>query len=106
MLTKTDLSQIEKLVRKVVREEVESEVGNAKEELGSDLRLTKIALTNRIYDVESRVKNSEISIKREIKKLQIILDHMDNFLDAEVMADRKRVDNIEKHLGFPEPQIA
>lgn len=97
MLTKDDLQKI----RGVVREEVEAEVGNAQEKLESDLRMTKVTLANRIDEVDSRVKNSEIAIKREIKKVVKKLEDMDNFLDKELIADRKRIVRIEEHLNFP-----
>lgn len=86
MLTKSDLQQI----RGVVREEVESEVGNLKQEFRSDLNFTKVDIIDRVRNVESRVKSAEIAIKREIKKVRGALEGMDKFLDKELMADRKR----------------
>ena len=98
MLTKDDLKQI----RSVVREEVETEVGNAKQDLESKIFRLEIHNSSELTNINNRLKNSEIRIKQEIKKVYDKLDKMDMFLDKEVMADRKRIVQIEERLGFPQ----
>lgn len=97
MLTKGDLQEI----RNVVREEVETEIGNVKSDLGHSVRMAGVRTSQELREMQDRIKNSEIGIKREIRKVQTKLEDIDNFLDKELMADRKRIVRIEEHLNFP-----
>ena len=65
MLTKTDISQI----RKVVREEVEAEVSDAKNSLGAQVRMTKLELKHEIHELDDRLKTTEIRLSGIDKKL-------------------------------------
>lgn len=100
MLTKDHLQQI----RGVVREEVETEVGNAKQDLESKIFRLEIHNSSELNDINDRIKNSEIRIKREIRKVQSTLDGTDKFLDKEFMADRRRIVTIENKLQI-EPAV-
>lgn len=93
MLTKTDLSQI----RKIVREETETESRSLKEELQGEVKLARIELQKDIRELTSRVKNIEILIDKIQKDIKSIV----NFFDKESLQLRKRVERIEEHLNLP-----
>ena len=112
MLTKGDVSQI----RKVVREEVEAEVGNAKEELDSEIRTSRVRVQTDIYTLGNKIKNVEIRTMNLEKSNQQILNNIKilrkdikgtiNIADHGLLKLEKRVGTIEEHLNIPEPQIA
>ena len=62
MLTKTDLQQIDNIVKKRVREEIEQEVQNAKEELQADIKMSQIRIMEEINNVKDRLKNLEMKL--------------------------------------------
>lgn len=63
MLTKTDLSQI----RKVIREEVETESKSLQEELQGEIKLSRIEIQKEVRLVANKVKNlSSISLTKSI----------------------------------------
>ena len=90
MLTKTDLSQI----RKVIREEVETESQNIKEEIQADIKMSLVRISGELHRIQDRLKNVEI----KINKIQKDLKYAVNFLDKESLKIQKRVERIEKHL--------
>ncbi|MBI2036520.1 hypothetical protein HYT17_02735 [Candidatus Microgenomates bacterium] len=96
MLTKTDLSQI----RKIIREEVENEAQSIKDELRSEIKMSMIRTHSEIKDLKDKVKNLEIRITRmhnELKKeIRIVAD----FLDRDHLRLQKRVQIIEHHIGI------
>lgn len=101
MLTKSDLSQIKKLIqeetRKIVREEVEVELDDFKSSLTAELKLTRMRIEGEIGQLSNRVKNLEIASRRIEKKLDKAID----FLDRDIMNTLKRVERIETHLKLP-----
>jgi hypothetical protein len=97
MLTKGDLV----LMRKVVREEVESEVQNAKIELQSELKITRMGIREELHQVSDRVKNLEITTKNKFKTVEKKLDKAIGFLDKHTISVEKRVERIEEHLKIP-----
>lgn len=106
MLTKQDLSEI----RKVVREEVENEVKAAKEELGADIIMARIRVQNDIEELKNRIKNVEIrltgletKITKMHKGLKNEIKMVVEFLDKDNMKTVKRVMHIESHLGLSNP---
>ena len=115
MLTKDDLKQIEKTTRKVVREEVEAETKNLKDDFSFDLRNTKIDLADRIDSLGSKVKTLEISVnniqkdvtelKKDTKHINKEMKFQSNFLDKQVAGTQRRVGAIEAHLDLPSPAI-
>lgn len=66
MLTKSDLSQI----RKVIREEVENEAQSLKDELQSDITMSRIRVQNDIGELKDRIKNLEIRVAKMHKELK------------------------------------
>jgi seryl-tRNA synthetase len=60
MLTKTDFAQI----RKIIREEIENESTSVKEELGAEIKLSRIELQREVKTVAERVKNLEIAVRK------------------------------------------
>lgn len=92
MLTKNDLSQI----RKVVREEVETDNENTKSELKAEIKLTRMEIQNEQKNVNDRLKNVEVTTKKIQKTVDTIID----FFDKQDMDLLKRVKTIEEHLRF------
>lgn len=90
MLTKADLSNI----RKIIREEVESESVNVKEELVAEIKLSRMELQKEIRALAERVKNLEIGVRKIQKDVKTVI----NFFDKEYLNLRKRVEVIEEHL--------
>jgi len=97
MLTKNDLSQI----KNIVREEVEAEGENIRSEINSEIKLAGMRTTTELQEVNTRLKNLEITTR----KIQKDLAKTSDFLDKENLRTVKRVRIIEKHLGISEPAI-
>ena len=57
MLTKTDLKEI----RKIIREEVETESQNIKTELQSDMIMSTMRIMSELDKIKDRLKNIEIN---------------------------------------------
>lgn len=104
MLTKTDLAQM----RKVVREEVETEVSDTKKTLESQIRLSKLEIKSVISDLDDRVKNVEVTVstldkdmknvKKDLRYLKKSVDFVvKNYDEGDVLLGR-RVKKIEEHL--------
>lgn len=94
MLTKSDLINIKRIVKEIVREEIEAEGENIKTELGSDITQLKIRMASEFKEVNNRLKNLEIKSNKIQKDLKTTI----NFFDKEVLGLKKRVDEIEEHL--------
>lgn len=108
MLTKEDIKLLEKSTRKIVREEVETEGKNTRQELSHNIRVLRMELSTRIDSLDSRTKKLEVSnqkILKEIGKVKKNLKETSNFLDIENIKAVKRVRALEVHLGFPEPEV-
>lgn len=110
MLTKNDLDQIGKLVRKIVREEVETEVSDARKTLETQIRLSKMQIQDNINDVDDRLKNVEIAVegltkdmkdvKKRVRKTEKTVDYIIGKFNEEIVSTQKRVTKIEDHLGL------
>ena len=113
MLTKTDLSQI----RKIIREEVESEVQSTRDELQAEIKLARMELSTRIDRLEDKFKNVEIrvgnietttnSIDKRLKRIESNIKKMRRDIsvtikhfDGETVVLHRRVKKIEEHLGL------
>lgn len=92
MLTKNDLSEI----RKVIREEVETESQSTKQELGAEIKLARIEIQSEIKVLSDRVKNLEIGFKKIQKDIKSIV----NFFDKEYLELKKRVKEVENHINL------
>ncbi|PIR79777.1 MAG: hypothetical protein COU25_03665 [Candidatus Levybacteria bacterium CG10_big_fil_rev_8_21_14_0_10_35_13] len=111
MLTKSDLTQI----RKVVREEVVTEVKDSTRTLDSQIRMSKMQVQHDISDLDDRMKNVEVrldGVEGKIDKLDKkttkmgkdilkMLETVSYTLDKQTMEVGKRVTKIEQHLGLP-----
>ena len=93
MLSKKDFKEI----RKIVREEVETEIQNAKEDLQSEMKMNLIRSTKETRDLKDRIKNIDIKLNNIQKDMKYTI----NFLDKEGLKLQKRVDRIEKRLQPP-----
>lgn len=60
MLTKQDLLAI----RKIVREEIENEIQNAKSEIMTEIKLSRMRVQNDIDILTDRIKNVEILLRK------------------------------------------
>lgn len=113
MLTKSDLSQI----RKIVREEVENEVQSTRDELQAEIKLVRMELSTRIDRLEDKFKNTEIrignietstnSIDRRLKRIESNIKKMRKDIsvtiehfDREAVVLHRRVKKAEEHLGL------
>lgn len=94
MLTKTDLTQI----RKVVREEIGNETQTLKDELQADISMARIRVQNDINELKDRIKNLEIRVTKMHKELKNEIKLVANFLDKENVKAIKRVERIEEYL--------
>lgn len=104
MLDKTDLSQI----RKIIREEVETEVSDARQTLETLIRLTKMELKSEISDVDDRLKNVQIAtnnlekdmkiVKKDVREIHKTINTIVKNYDEGDTALGKRVTKIETHL--------
>jgi DNA replication protein DnaD len=96
MLTKTDLSQI----RKIIREEVEAESKPLREDLQGEIKLARIEIQNDIRGLTERAKNLEIATNKIQKDIKSVVD----FFDKEHLELRKRVKHLEEHQNLPSVQ--
>lgn len=100
-LTADDL----KSIRKVIREEVESEMGSATNTLKGQILLTKATISNSLSKVEDKIKDVDIKIGKVHKDLKKEIKLVLNFLDQEDAAINNRVTKIEKHLNLPKTSL-
>lgn len=90
MLTKSDLQEIQK----IVKSEVQSET---REILKVELK----PLREGIRDLRDSTKNLDIKLTRMHKELKEEIKTVAYILDKENMRTLKRVKKIETHLGLP-----
>lgn len=125
MLVKSDLEQIGKLVRKVVREEVEAEVKDSTHTLDSEIRMSRMRIQHDIGELDNRMKNVEVRldnvqkeiketivtglepVKKDMKYLKKKVNRIDKtvhvmakLFETEDVLLNKRVAKIEAHLGL------
>ena len=106
MLTKQDLIQI----KKVVRDEVVSEGKNTKDELRTEIKLSRMQIQNDINGLANRVKNLElqtnetgkaiVKLQKDVTKIKKDVKFTANFLDREHLLLERRTKRIETHLGI------
>ena len=92
MLTKSDLKEF----RDIVREEIETEIQNAKQEMLADQKMNLVRSLGEIREVKDRLKNLEIKITKIQKDVKYAVD----FLDKEGLKIQKRVERVEKNLNL------
>lgn len=107
MLTKTDLQAIDKMFSKRVREEIEAEGKNIRDELKSDILNSRIRIQQEIRDLADRIKNLEIRVnnlekdtKKNFQALNKRFTELFNFLDKDQLRTSKWVERIEEHLNL------
>lgn len=101
MLTKQDLNAIGKLTKKIIRDEIESEGRNIKDEITSDISSLKIRIFTEFIEAKDRLKNLEIrltSVEKMIKKIAEKLETAINIFSHLDVDLRKRVKNVEEYL--------
>ena len=108
MLTKTDLDQIGKLVKKIVRDEVEAESKNIRDSFEHEIRTANLHLRSEIHELADRIKNIEVRLlsveeelkkaRKDIKKLQKDVSVAIDVFNVEDTNLAKRVTRIEEKL--------
>lgn len=106
MLTTSDL----KAIKKIVREEIETETKNVKEDLESEIRTANLHIREAIHDQGDRIKNVEVrlvsvdkeikGLRKDIRKLQKDVSSAINVFNVEDIRIAKRVSKIEHHLNL------
>ncbi|MFZ5365916.1 MAG: hypothetical protein ACOZBZ_01345 [Patescibacteria group bacterium] len=96
MLTKADLSQI----RKIVREEIETESKSLQEELQGEIKLSRMEIQKDVHLLANKVKNLEMIANKIQKSIKSVV----NFFDREYLRLRKQVERLEEHLNLPSLQ--
>ena len=96
MLTKSDLSDI----RKIVREEVENEAQAIRNDLGADINMSRMRVQADIIELKDRIKNLEMRVTKMHKELKEEIKMVSHFLDKENIKTLKRVERVEQHLGL------
>jgi len=110
-MQKSDVNQIGKLVRKIVREEIETEIKDSTRTLENQIRLSRMQIQNDINELDDRMKNVEIrtdsvgkdvkDIKKRVRKIEKTVDIVARLYDAQDVKLAKRVTRIEHHLDLP-----
>jgi len=100
MLTKSDLQQIEKIVKTIVREEVENETQALRDDLQADIAMSRMRVQADINELKDRIKNLEIRVAKMHKDLKNEIKMVVHYLDKENMKTLRRVEKIEEHLGL------
>ncbi len=96
MLTKTDFTEI----RKIIREEVEDEVTSVKDEIQADINMSRMRVQADISELKDRMKNFEIRVTKMHKELKEEIKLVSHTLDKENMQTLKRVKRLEEHIGI------
>lgn len=94
MLTKSDLSQIQKVIQVETTRIVQSETRKIVQEETANI------IQRELDPVKKDIKN----IKMNVRKVKKTVDVMARIFDREDIRLRKRVTRIEEHLGFSAPQ--
>ncbi len=97
MLTKADLQAIDKIVKKRVREEVETESENLKNELQGDITMLRLEVTRSIEELKNRIKNLEIKVTKVRKDINTVI----SLFDRDYINLKKKVIRMEDHLKLP-----
>ena len=115
MLTKADFDQIGKLVRKIVREEVETETKDAVQTLRTEIKESRMRVQSDIRNLDDRVKNVEVrmdglenkingiekdlkDVKKRVRKTEKTVDVMIDQFDRGIVGTQKQVTKTEDHL--------
>jgi len=104
MLTNDDFSKLKKLIR----EEVEAEGKNTREELSHDIAIGRMELSRQLNALGSRTKDLEISnqkILKDTNKIKKDLSVSINLTDKLQVKLENRVKVIEKVLKIPSPDF-
>ena len=103
MITNDDLVRI----RKVIREEVTTEVKDSTRTLDHEIRMSRMQIQQDIGELDDRVKNVEIRIDGLDKKLDKVhkslkkeIKYTAHILDKENMRTLSRVKRVEEHIGL------
>ena len=98
MLTKDDLKKL----KEIVREEIEAEGENLKNEINGTVSMSGIKIRSELKEVKTRLKNVEVGVKKLQKDLKTVSDT----LDKDIIKTQKRVNRVERHLHLPEVEFA
>lgn len=96
MLTKTDFTEI----RKIIREEMENEITSVKDEIQADITMSRMRVQADISELKDRMKNFEIRVTKMHKELKEEIKLVSHTLDKGNMETLRRVKKIEEHVGL------
>lgn len=116
-MQKSDIDQIGKLVRKIVREEVEAESKDITRTLDQEIRMSRMHIQQDISELDDRMKNVEIrvdnlgkdivdlkkdvtDVKKRVRKIEKHVNTIAILYDETDVKLAKRVSKIEGHLGI------
>ena len=71
MLTKTDLQQIQKLMR----EEIEVEAQRTRDELQAEIKLSRMEINTALGKIEDRLKSVEVKFSKIQKDIDVIISY-------------------------------
>lgn len=97
-LTKSDLTEIKKIVKEVVRDEIGNETKSINDSLSADITLSRIRIQEEIRELTDRIKNLEIRLSKMHKELKEEIKIVSHFLDKENLKAVRRIEKIEDHL--------
>jgi len=82
---------------------IHQEINTVKNDIGHEIRMSRMEIINRISELEVRVVQLEVSnqdILKLIKKVKRDLKASNDFFDKNYLRLKKRVDNIESKVRF------
>lgn len=85
------------IIRKILREEIESEAENITSKLQSEMKMFRIEIQSDIRDLTDRIKNLEIvarNLQKDIKKQTSLVLSLDNFFAP-------RIKRLEEKANLP-----
>ncbi|MCL5438575.1 MAG: hypothetical protein M1268_01130 [Patescibacteria group bacterium] len=101
MLTKTDLSEIKKIIRTEIRKQLKIEKRKIRKEFKSELKLLEKKLTTEIEKIEKRVEKINGSLNRSENKIlefkKYVLGIM-SFFEKNSTTLKKRIKVNQEHL--------
>ncbi|MDO8452803.1 MAG: hypothetical protein Q7S79_03570 [bacterium] len=100
MLTKNDLEQISKVLKRDVKSEIQTAIGPVRRDLLS-MSLRIDGVEKRLGKNEKAMENLTEKVDKGFKKLTRVIKITSDFHDKENLKIVKRVERIENHLNLP-----
>ena len=111
-LTNEDILKLGKLIKSTIRSEVGNETKSLKSSLTSEMKITRMRIQLSISSLEDKIKDIEInqtddhklllSMKKDIKKLDILLNKTSDFLDKDNLNIFNKLNKTRAEIRLPE----